>query len=108
MPNSVSGILTGVILEISRAAGETAPILFTGATAAVAINTSDLGTKLMPYDLDDRFMPLSYHLHVVAEKISGMPEEMKYGTAAVLIGLILVVNSFSISLRLYLRTRKKW
>ena len=53
-------------------------------------------------------MDLSYHLHVVAEKISGMPEEMKYGTAAVLIGLILVVNSFSISLRLYLRTRKKW
>ncbi len=108
LPNSISGILTGVILEISRAAGETAPILFTGATAAVAINTSDIGRKLMPYDLDDRFMALSYHLHVVAEKISGMPEEMKYGTAAVLIALIVVVNSFSISLRLYLRTRKKW
>ncbi|MCH2060385.1 MAG: phosphate ABC transporter permease PstA [Verrucomicrobiales bacterium] len=108
LPNSISGILTGVILEISRAAGETAPILFTGATAAVAINTTDIGYKLMPYDLDDRFMALSYHLHVVAEKISGMPEEMKYGTAAVLIALIVVINSFSISLRLYLRTRKKW
>ena len=108
LPNSISGILTGVILEISRAAGETAPILFTGATAAVAINTTDIGYKLMPYDLNDRFMALSYHLHVVAEKISGMPEEMKYGTAAVLIALIVVINSFSISLRLYLRTRKKW
>ena len=108
LPNSISGILTGVILEISRAAGETAPILFTGATAAVAINTTDIGYKLMPYDLNDRFMALSYHLHVVAEKISGMPEEMKYGTAAVLIALIVVINSFSISLRLHLRTRKKW
>ncbi len=108
LPNSISGILTGVILEISRAAGETAPILFTGATAAVAINTDNLGRKLMPYDLDDRFMALSYHLHVVAEKISGMPEVMKYGTAAVLIALIVVVNSVSITLRLYLRSRKKW
>ncbi|MFT4547580.1 MAG: phosphate transport system permease protein [Pseudoalteromonas tetraodonis] len=108
LPNSISGILTGVILEVSRAAGETAPILFTGATAAVAINTSTLDRKLVPYDLNEPFMALSYHLHIVAEKISGMPEEMKYGTAAVLIALILVVNSFSIALRVWLRSRKKW
>ena len=67
LPNSVSGILTGVILEISRAAGETAPILFTGATAAVAINTSDLGTKLMPYDLDDRFIAYPIVAHCSRE-----------------------------------------
>lgn len=108
LPNSISGILTGVILEIARAAGETVPILFTGAAAAVAVRTTTLGDKLMPYQLDDRFMALSYHLHVVAEKISGMPEEMKYGTAAVLVALIMVINSFSITLRLYLRSRKKW
>ncbi len=108
LPNSVSGILTGVILEVSRAAGETAPILFTGATAAIAINTTSLDRKLIPYDLDQPFMALSYHLHVVAEKISGMPEEMKFGTAAVLIGLILTVNSASIALRGWLRSRKKW
>ena len=53
-------------------------------------------------------MALSYHLHVVAEKIAGMPEEMQYGTAAVLIGLILFINSFSIILRVFLRSRKKW
>ena len=106
--NFVSGIFIGVILEIFCAAGETAPILFIGVTAAVVINTTDLGRKLMPYDLDDRFMVLSYHLHVVAEKISGMLEEMKYGMAAVLIALIVVINSFLISLRLYLRSRKKW
>lgn len=108
LPNSVSGILTGVILEVSRAAGETAPILFTGAVASVAVNTSTLDRKLIPYDLNEPFMALSYHLHIVAEKISGMPEEMKYGTAAVLIALILIVNSFSIALRVWLRSRKKW
>ena len=108
LPNSVSGILTGVILEVSRAAGETAPILFTGAAASVAVNTASLDRKLMPYDLDDKFMALSYHLHVVAEKISGMPEEMKFGTAAVLIALILSINSVSIALRGWLRSRKKW
>lgn len=108
LPNSVSGILTGVILEVSRAAGETAPILFTGAAASVAVNTASLDRKLMPYDLDEKFMALSYHLHVVAEKISGMPEEMKFGTAAVLIALILTVNSVSIALRGWLRSRKKW
>ncbi|MDB4482589.1 phosphate ABC transporter permease PstA, partial [Akkermansiaceae bacterium] len=79
LPNSVSGILTGVILEVSRAAGETAPILFTGAAASVAVSTATLDRKLMPYDLDDKFMALSYHLHIVAEKISGMPEEMMFG-----------------------------
>ncbi|MGI9242396.1 MAG: phosphate ABC transporter permease PstA [Verrucomicrobiales bacterium] len=108
LPNSVSGILTGVILEVSRAAGETAPILFTGAVATVAVNTNTLDRKLVPYDLTEPFMALSYHLHIVAEKISGMPEEMKYGTAAVLIALILVVNSVSIALRVWLRSRKKW
>ena len=108
LPNSVSGILTGVILEVSRAAGETAPILFTGAAASVAVSTATLDRKLVPYDLDDRFMALSFHLHMVAEKISGMPQEMMFGTAAVLIALILSVNSVSIALRGWLRSRKKW
>ena len=108
LPNSVSGILTGVILEVSRAAGETAPILFTGAAASVAVSTAALDRKLVPYDLDDKFMALSYHLHIVAEKISGMPEEMMFGCAAVLIALILTVNSVSIGLRGWLRSRKKW
>lgn len=106
VPNSISGILTGVILEIARAAGETAPILFTGATASI-IATESLN-KFAPYFLDERFMALSYHLHVVAEKITDVPEAMKYGVAAVLIGLILIVNSVSIAFRIWLRARKKW
>lgn len=108
LPNSVSGILTGVILEVSRAAGETAPILFTGAVASVAVSTDTFDRKLVPYDLNEPFMAMSYHLHVVAEKISGMPEAMKFGTAAVLIALILIINSVSITLRVWLRSRKKW
>ena len=64
--------------------------------------------KFMPYYLDEPFMALSYHLHIVAEKITDMPEPMKYGTAAVLLGLILIVNSASITLRVWLRSRKKW
>ena len=64
--------------------------------------------KYMPYYLDEPFMALSYHLHVVAEKITDMPEAMKYGTAAVLLGLILIVNSISITLRVWLRSKKKW
>lgn len=106
IPNSISGILTGVILEIARAAGETAPILFTGATASLLMRP-DLN-KYMPYYLDETFMALSYHLHIVAEKVTDMPEPMKYGTAAVLLGLILIVNSVSITLRVWLRSRKKW
>jgi len=106
VPNSISGILTGVILEIARAAGETAPILFTGATASLLMRP-DLN-RYMPYYLDEPFMALSYHLHIVAEKITDMPEAMKYGTAAVLLALILIVNSVSITLRVWLRTRKKW
>jgi phosphate transport system permease protein len=108
LPNSISGILTGVILEVSRAAGETAPILFTGAAASIPFVAESFGDKIAPYYLGDKFMALSYHLHVVAEKLNDVPEEMKFGTAAVLIGLILIMNSFSISLRMFLRSRKKW
>lgn len=119
LPNSISGILTGVILQVSRAAGETAPILFTG--AAFSVTVADHGwASLFPYGLYDSCMALSYHLHIMLTQVpeasqaeiaagQAMPlEHLQYGTAVVLIGLVLFVNSFSIGLRLYLRTRKKW
>jgi phosphate transport system permease protein len=119
LPNSISGILTGVILQVSRAAGETAPILFTG--AAFYVNVPDQGWGyFFPYGLHDSCMALSYHLHTVMTQVRGataaqiaageaMPlEDIQYGTAVVLIGLVLLVNSFSIGLRVYLRSRKKW
>jgi phosphate transport system permease protein len=99
LPNSISGILTGVILQVSRAAGETAPILFTGAVLYM-----DVGH----YGLNERCMALSYHLFTLATQVRGAPDSMLYGTAVVLIGLVLLVNSFSIGLRVYLRSRKKW
>src|SRR5437667_4455229 len=107
LPNSLSGILTGIILVISRAAGETAPILFTGATFVKLV--ADEGFhKLFPYGPGEPFMAMSMHLNIISNQISQMPEVMKYGSAAVLIALILFVNSFAITLRVWLRSRKRW
>ena len=119
LPNSISGILTGVILQVSRTAGETAAILFTG--AAFFVNVPNHGWEyFFPYGLNDSCMALSYHLHTVMTQVrppspeqiasgESMPlEQLQYGTAVVLIGLVLAVNSMSIGLRAYLRSRKKW
>jgi phosphate transport system permease protein len=119
LPNSISGVLTGVILQVSRAAGETAPILFTGAAFYLTFPTKGL-RYFFPYSLNDPCMALSYHLHTMLTQVKGaspeqiasgesLPlEHLQYGTAVVLIGLVLVVNSLSIGLRVYLRSRKKW
>src|SRR6266498_1498618 len=88
LPNSLSGILTGIILVVSRAAGETAPILFTGVTFFKAVADSGIG-KLLPYSPGEPFTAMSMHLYIISNQISKMPETMKYGSAAVLIGLIL-------------------
>lgn len=107
LPNSISGILTGVILQVSRAAGETAPILFTGAVFYVRV--ADKGTAAwFPYGLDDKFMALSYHLFALRTQVKGVSEELQFATAVVLIGLVLLVNSQSIILRVLLRRKKKW
>lgn len=107
LPNSISGILTGVILQVSRAAGETAPILFTGAAYYMDVPDKGLG-YFLPYSLDSKVMALSYHLYALRTQVNNAPEHFEYGTAVVLIGLVLVVNSISIALRTYMRTRKKW
>lgn len=107
LPNSISGILTGVILQVARAAGETAPILFTGAVFFVPVAESGF-RAFIPYGAGDRFMALSYHLWTVSTQVQGVAPAVQYGTAVVLIGLVLVVNSLSIGLRMYLRSRKKW
>jgi phosphate transport system permease protein len=107
LPNSIAGILTGVILQVARAAGETAPILFTGATLYKRIADSGWESYL-PYGPWDKVMALSMHLFTLKTQIADAPEHVVYGTAVVLIGLVLVVNSVSISLRVFLRSRKKW
>lgn len=107
LPNSIAGILTGVILQVSRAAGETAPILFTGAVFYVAVADSGMDS-FFPYMLNDQFMALSYHLFTITENVPNVPESIQFGTAVVLIGMVLIVNSLSIIFRFYLRSRKKW
>ena len=107
LPNSISGILTGVILQVARAAGETAPILFTGATFYQRVADSGWDSYF-PYGLHDKVMALSMHLYTLMTQVNNAPEHIVYGTAVVLIGLVLAVNSVSISLRVYLRSHKKW
>jgi phosphate transport system permease protein len=107
LPNAISGILTGVILQVSRAAGETAPILFTGAVFYVAVPEEGLAS-FFPYGLLDRCMALSYHLFTISTQVTGVSEALQYATAVVLIGLVVVVNVLSIGFRAYLRSRKRW
>jgi phosphate transport system permease protein len=104
LPNSISGILTGVILQVSRTAGETAPIMFTGAAFYKAIEEGNL----FAYQLTDQCMALSMHLYTVTTQVTGAPKALPYAIAVVLIGTVLLVNATSIVLRLWLRSRKKW
>jgi len=99
LPNAVSGILTGIILEVSRTAGETAPIMFTGAV---------FFTPFLPQGIFDQTMALSLHLFVVATQVPGVPDDLPYGVALVLVALVLLMNSLSIAFRMYLRGKKKW
>ena len=99
LPNAVSGILTGVILEVSRTAGETAPIMFTGAV---------FFTPFLPQGIFDQTMAMSLHLFVVSTQVPGVPENLPYGVALVLIAMVLIMNSVSIAFRMYLRGKKKW
>jgi phosphate transport system permease protein len=104
LPNSISGILTGVILEVSRAAGETAPIMFTGAVFFKAIPA---GT-LFAYAPFDQCMALSMHLFTVSTQVPDVPPALPYGTAVVLLATVLAVNATSIVVRVRLRARRKW
>ena len=104
LPNSISGILTGVILQVSRAAGETAPIMFTGAVFYKAVERGDL----LPYYLDEQCMALSMHLYTISTQVPGVKDSLPYATAVVLLGAVLLVNASAIGLRVVLRARKKW
>ena len=99
LPNSVSGILTGVILEVSRTTGETAPIMFTGAA---------LFLPFLPQSVFDQTMAMSLHLFVISTQVPEVPEALPYGVALVLISMVLAMNAISIAFRVWLRGRKKW
>jgi phosphate transport system permease protein len=99
LPNSIQGILTGVILQVSRAAGETAPIMFTGAAFYL---------PFLPRSVHDQCMALSMHLFTLSTQVPNVPPAMPYATALVLLALVMTVNLTSILLRSYLRSRRKW
>jgi phosphate transport system permease protein len=99
LPNSISGILTGVILEVSRTTGETAPIMFTGAAFFL---------PFLPQSVFDQTMAMSLHLFVVATQVPNVPEKLPFGVALVLVAMVLTMNAASIAFRMYLRGRKKW
>jgi phosphate transport system permease protein len=99
LPNSLPGILTGLVFSVGRSAGETAAILFTGVAFYL---------PFLPQSVFDQCMALSMHLFTISTQVVGVPEAYPYATALVLIGLILSVNSIAVGLRAYFRTRRKW
>ena len=99
LPFAVPGIMTGTILGISRAAGETAPILFTVAAFYL---------PRLPQSVLDQAMALPYHLYVISTQIPNIPAVQRYGTALVLLLLVLSFNALAVVLRSHFRRRRQW
>jgi phosphate transport system permease protein len=100
LPGSVSGILTGTILAVSRGAGEVAPILFTGA----AYFLSDL-----PHSLSDQFMSLGYHIYIMSTQSSNVDatQPIQFATTLVLLLLTFSLNAVAVTLRYRIRKKAK-
>jgi len=99
LPQALPGIITGVILGLLRAAGETAPILFTVAAFYL---------PRLPQSPFDQTMALPYHLYVISTQVPGMPVEIQYGTALVLLALVLSMSILATIIRSYYRRRRQW
>ncbi len=99
LPNAIPGILTGTILGLGRAAGETAPILFTVAAFYL---------PQLPKSIFDQAMALPYHLYVISTQVPNVDEKVRYGTALVLLVLVLFMNLVAIIIRYRFRKKKKW
>ncbi|MCU0485908.1 MAG: phosphate ABC transporter permease PstA [Anaerolineales bacterium] len=99
LPEALPGILTGVILGLERAAGETAPILFTVAAFFL---------PRLPSSIFDATMALPYHLFVISTQVPGMPVRIQYGTALVLLFFVLGMNLAANAIRKRARARRQW
>lgn len=99
LPAAMPNILTGLILSVGRVSGETAPILFTVAAYFL---------PQLPSSLYDQVMALPYHLYVIATSGTDLEatRPMAYGTALVLIGIVLVMNLITTALRVYMNKNK--
>jgi phosphate transport system permease protein len=99
LPQALPGIITGVILGLMRAAGETAPVLFTVAAFFL---------PYLPRSPMDQTMALPYHLYVISTQVPGMPVQIQYGTALVLLALVLSMNVVATIIRSYYRGKRDW
>ena len=99
LKEALPGILTGVILGLERAAGETAPILFTGAAFFL---------PRLPHSPFDATMALPYHLFVISTQVPEMPIQIQYGTALVLMVFVLTMNIVATVIRSRARARRQW
>jgi phosphate transport system permease protein len=99
LPQALPGIITGVILGLLRAAGETAPILFTVAAFYL---------PRLPRSPLDQTMALPYHLYVISTQVPGMPARIQYGTALVLLVLVLSLNVLATLIRRHFRRKRQW
>ena len=99
LPNAIPGILTGTILGLGRAAGETAPILFTVAAFYL---------PRLPKSIFDQAMALPYHLYVISTQVPNVDEKIRYGTALVLLIMVLFMNLVAVIIRYHFRKKKKW
>jgi phosphate transport system permease protein len=99
LPQALPGIVTGVILGLLRAGGETAPILFTVAVFFL---------PRLPRSIFDQTMALPYHLYVISTQVPGMPLETQYGTALVLLVLVLSLSVTATIVRRHFRRRRQW
>lgn len=99
LPFAIPGIMTGTILSVSRAAGETAPILFTVAAFYL---------PRLPQSVLDQAMALPYHLYVISTQIPNIPQTTRYGTALVLLLLVLSLNLLAVVLRTHFRRKRSW
>lgn len=99
LPHALPGIITGIILGLGRAAGETAPILFTVAAFYL---------PELPRSIFDQTMALPYHLYVISTQVPGMPLEIQYGTALVLLLIVLSFTLVATLVRTQMRRRREW
>lgn len=98
-PNAIPGIITGAILGLSRAAGETAPILFTVAAFYL---------PRLPQSVYDQAMALPYHIYVLSTQVPNVSVKIQYGTVLVLVGMVFIMNILASWLRAVFRRRKTW